>query len=65
METTIYNLEGKKTGTIKLPENLAAPGLHLLKIGAKENLPSYVEGTGISARTSVESLLKIFVPHLI
>src|SRR3989344_3841979 len=49
--------------TIKLPENLAVPGLHLLKIGAKENLPSYVEGTGISARTSVESLLKIFVPY--
>ena len=49
--------------TIKLQENLAVPGLHLLKIGAMENLPSYVEGTGISARTSVESLLKIFVPY--
>lgn len=49
--------------TIKLPENLVIPGLHLLKIGAKENLPSYVEGTGISARTSVESILKIFVPY--
>ena len=65
-KTTIPIKQGQSAAasySLSLPDKIEKPGTHIIQITAVENLPPNMQTTGIAARTSSTSYLKVFVPY--